>query len=125
MHHLSRLACLWLPLVLLVVAQPLTVTATLLTMDPPMRTRWGQAFARDMPFSPVDAQQAASWVALSLVASLLLGALLFKLVQRYGRNATALLGWGSGLWISAASFGTLNLRGIVRPSGFPVGSTHY
>ena len=97
MHHLSRLACLWLPLVLLVVAQPLTVTATLLTMDPPMRTRWGQAFARDMPFSPVDAQQAASWVALSLVASLLLGALLFKLVQRYGRNATALLGWGSGL----------------------------
>jgi hypothetical protein len=102
-QRLARLACLWLPLILVIVLQPLTVSLLLLPMQPLERTGWGLAFARLMPFDPHDGQRAAGWVALALAGTLGLGALQFKLVQRYGRNVTVLLGWGCGLALLAAS----------------------
>ena len=97
LHRLARLGCLWLPIVFLVLLQPLSVSLMLLPMSHAQRTNWGIAFARDMPFDPHDAQLATSWVALALGATLLLGALQFKLVQRFGRDRTALSGWAVGL----------------------------
>ena len=96
-HRLARIACLWLPLVMIVLIQPLTVSALLLTMGEEARTNWGVAFARRLPFDPHDGQLAASIVALALAGTLMLGALQFKLVQRYGRNITVVLGWGVGV----------------------------
>jgi hypothetical protein len=104
-HRLSRMACLWLPMVMIVLIQPLTVSALLLTMGAEARTNWGVAYARLMPFDPIDGQRAASVVALALAGTLMLGALQFKLVQRYGRNITAVLGWGAGLLLLATARG--------------------
>ena len=97
LHRLSRIACLWLPLVLMVLLQPLSVSGLLLPMDEQMRKNWGHAFAADLPFDPEDVQRAVSWIALALTGTLLLGGLLFKLVQRHGRNMAVWLGWGLGL----------------------------
>jgi hypothetical protein len=102
-HRLSRMACLWLPMVMIVLMQPLTVSALLLPMGDEGRSTWGVAFARQMPFDPHDAQSAAGLVAIALSGTLLLGALQFKLVQRHGRNVTVMLGWGSGLALLAAA----------------------
>lgn len=96
-HRLARIACLWLPLVMLVVLQPLTVSAMLITMNPGMRRAWGEAFATGVPFDPLDGQRAASWIALSLACTVVLGALQFRLVQRLGRNLAVFLGWAAGL----------------------------
>ena len=96
-HRLARVACLWLPLVMLVVLQPLSVSALLITMNAGMRTAWGTAFAAGVPFDPLDGQRAASWVALALAGTVVLGALQFKLVQSLGRNLAVLLGWAFGL----------------------------
>ncbi len=97
LHRLSRIACLWLPVVLMVVVQPLTVSVTLLPMNDSTRSNWGRAFALAMPFSPVDGQQAASLMALALAAALLLGAWQFKAVQGFGRNVAVIVGWSVGL----------------------------
>lgn len=97
LHRLSRIGCLWLPVVLMVVVQPLTVSVMLLPMNDGTRTNWGRAFAHAMPFSPVDGQQAASLMALALAGALLLGAWQFKAVQRFGRNVAVVVGWGAGL----------------------------
>ena len=102
-HRLARLACLWLPLVLLVVLQPLTVSALLITMNAGMKTGWGMAFAAGIPFDPLDGQRAASWIALALAGSVGLGALQFKLVQSLGRNLAVGLGWGVGLALLVAA----------------------
>ena len=104
-HRLSRIACLWLPMVMIVLIQPLTVSALLLTMGAEARTNWGVAYAQLMPFDPHDAQRAASIVALALAGTLMLGALQFKLVQRYGRNLTVVFGWGAGLLLLATARG--------------------
>jgi hypothetical protein len=110
-HRLARIACLWLPLVMLVVLQPLTVSALLLAMDGGARSAWGTAFAAGMPFDPRDGQRAASWVALALAGTVVIGALQFKLVQRLGRNLTVLLGLNFGFalmfaarWLELSSF---------------------
>jgi hypothetical protein len=104
-QRLSRVACLWLPMVMIVLIQPLTVSALLLTMGAEARTNWGVAYARLMPFDPQDAQRAASVVALALAGTLMLGALQFKLVQRYGRNLMVVFGWGAGLVLLATARG--------------------
>ena len=96
-HRLARIGCLWLPLVLLVLMQPLTVSALLLPMESKMRTNWGLAFSVDLPFQPEDVQRAVGWIALALAGALLLGALQFKLVQRRGRNTAVLFGWLAGI----------------------------
>jgi hypothetical protein len=95
--HFARLGCLWLPLVLLIVVQPLTVAVLLLTMSRTQRDNWGTTFAEHMLFSPQDGERAASLVAWSLAAALVLGAVLFKAVQRFGRNEAVVTGWGAGL----------------------------
>jgi hypothetical protein len=97
LHRLSRIACLWMPLVLVVLLQPLSVSGLLLPMDEQMRKNWGYAFASELPIDPEDVQRAVSWIALALTGTLLLGALQFKLIQRHGRNIAVLLGWGLGL----------------------------
>jgi hypothetical protein len=102
-HRLSRIACLWLPLVMLVVLQPLTVSAMLLTMNSGMRIAWGTAFAAGVPFDPLDGQRAASWIALALTGTVVLGALQFRLVQSLGRNRAVLLGFGLGLGLLVAA----------------------
>ena len=102
-HRLARIACLWLPLVLMVLGQPLTVSALLLPMDADMRSNWGYAFSIDLPFEPVDVQRAVGWIALALAGALLLGAFQFKLVQRFGRNTTVLFGWISGIALLATA----------------------
>ena len=102
-HRLSRIACLWLPMVMIVLMQPLTVSALLLPMSDEARNNWGVAYARLMPFDPHDAQLAASIVALALAGTVMLGALQFKLVQRYGRNITVVLGWGAGITMLATA----------------------
>jgi len=111
LHRLARMAGLWLPLVMLVVMQPLSVSALLILMEAPMRTAWGLAFAAGVPFDPRDGQRAASWVAAVLAGTVVLGALQFKLVQQLGRNATVLTGWGLGLvllvaarWLDSTAF---------------------
>ena len=96
-HRLARIGCLWLPLVMMILMQPLTVSALLLPMDSDMRSNWGYAFSIDLPFEPEDVQRAVGWIALALAGALLLGGLQFKLVQRCGRNATVLFGWGAGI----------------------------
>lgn len=103
LHRLSRIACLWLPLVLIVLLQPLSVSGLLLPMEDQMRKNWGYAFAAQLPFDPADVQRAVSWIALALTGTLLLGALLFKLVQRHGRNMAVWLGWGLGLGLLLAA----------------------
>jgi hypothetical protein len=103
LHRLSRIACLWLPLVLIVLLQPLSVSGLLLPMEDQMRKNWGYAFAARLPFDPADVQRAVSWIALALTGTLLLGALLFKLVQRHGRNMAVWLGWGLGLGLLLAA----------------------
>ena len=110
-HRLARIACLWLPLVMLVVLQPLSVSALLITMNAGMRTAWGTAFAAGVPFDPLDGQRAASWIALALAGTVVLGALQFKLVQSLGRNLAVVLGWGAGLallgsarWLESNAF---------------------
>ena len=105
LHRLSRIACLWLPLVMLVVLQPLTVSALLLPMTPLSRTDWGIAYAEGMPFSPLEGQLAASSIAVALATTVVLGALQFKLVQNFGRNTTVALGWGAGLLIMGSAYG--------------------
>jgi hypothetical protein len=102
-HRLVRIACLWLPLVMLVLLQPLSVAALLLPMEAPARTNWGVAFSRDMPFDPRDGKLAAGLIAAALGGTLVLGALQFKLVQRFGRNLTVLTGWGAGLGLLVAA----------------------
>jgi hypothetical protein len=102
-HRLARIACLWLPLVMLVVLQPLSVSALLITMNAGMKTAWGTAFAAGVPFDPLDGQRAASWIALALAGTVVLGALQFKLVQSLGRNLAVLLGWGTGLAMLAGA----------------------
>jgi hypothetical protein len=103
LHRLSRIACLWLPLVLIVLLQPLSVSGLMLPMDEQMRKNWGYAFSAELPFDPEDVQRAVSWIALALTGTLLLGALLFKLVQRHGRNMAVWLGWGLGLGLLLAA----------------------
>ena len=110
-HRLARIACLWLPRVMLVVLHPLTVSALLITMNAGMRTAWGTAFAAGVPFDPLDGQRAASWIALALAATVVLGALQFKLVQSLGRNRAVLLGCVLGLalllcarWLESDAF---------------------
>ena len=103
LHRLSRIACLWLPLVLIVLLQPLSVSGLLLPMDEQMRKNWGYAFSADLPFDPEDVQRAVSWIAIALTGTLLLGAMLFKLVQRHGRNMAVWLGWGLGLGLLLAA----------------------
>ena len=110
-HRLARIACLWLPLVMLVVLQPLTVSALLITMNAGMRTAWGTAFAAGVPFDPLDGQRAASWIALALAGTVVLGALQFKLVQSLGRNRAVLLACVLGLalllcarWLESDAF---------------------
>lgn len=110
-HRLARIACLWLPLVMLVVLQPLTVSALLITMNAGMRTGWGIAFAAGVPFDPFDGQRAASWVALALTGTVVLGALQFRLLQSLGRNRAVLLGCALGLgmlvtarWLESDAF---------------------
>ena len=102
-HRLARIACLWLPLVMMVVLQPLTVSAMLLTMSGGMRSEWGKAFAAGVPFDPLDGQRAASWIALALAGTVVLGALQFRLVQALGRNRAVLLGIGLGLALLVAA----------------------
>ena len=97
LHRLSRIACLWLPLVLMVLLQPLSVSGLLLPMSEEVRKNWGYAFSSQLPFDPEDVQRAVSWIALALTGTLLLGALQFKLIQRHGRNIAVGLGWGLGL----------------------------
>jgi hypothetical protein len=97
LHRLSRIACLWMPLVLMVLLQPLSVSGLLLPMEPEMRKNWGYAFSADLPFDPEDVQRAVSWIALALAGTLLLGAMQFKLIQRHGRNVAVWLGWGLGV----------------------------
>ena len=96
LHALSRIACLWLPMVLLVIIQPLVVASALLTMDVNARSRWGTAFSSAMPFSPIDGARAGSFIALAVVAFAVLGALLFKFVQLWGRNRAALVAAATG-----------------------------
>ncbi|KNZ33141.1 MAG: hypothetical protein AD742_07765 [Methylibium sp. NZG] len=110
-HRLARIACLWLPLVMLVVLQPLTVSAMLLTMNSGMRSEWGRAFAAGVPFDPLDGQRAASWIALALAGTLVLGALQFRLVQALGRNRAVVMGIVVGLamlvtarWLESDAF---------------------
>jgi hypothetical protein len=100
-HRLARVGCLWLPLAMLVLLQPLTVTSMLLPMSPAERTRWGIAFASQMPFDPHDGQLAAGWIAVVLAGTLVVGAVQFKSVQRYGRNLTVWMSWGIGASILA------------------------
>jgi hypothetical protein len=102
-HRLARIACLWLPLVMLVVLQPLTVSAMLLTMNSGMRTAWGLAFSAGVPFDPQDGQRASSWIALAVAGTVVLGALQFKLVQSMGRNRAVLFGWAAGLAMLVAA----------------------
>jgi hypothetical protein len=102
-HRFARIACLWLPLVMLVVLQPLTVSALLLTMNGGMRSAWGTAFAAGVPFDPYDGQLAASWMAVALAGTVVLGAFQFKLVQALGRNLAVLLGWGAGMALLAVA----------------------
>jgi hypothetical protein len=101
LHRVARMGCLWLPAVLLTIVQPLAVSALLLPMEESSQQRWGQAFSLYMPFSPEAAQYAGNVVAWSLVATLLLGAMQFKLIQRYGRNVAVYGGWGVGLALLA------------------------
>lgn len=102
-HRLARLACLWLPLVMLVVLQPLTVSALLVTMNAGMRTAWGTAFSAGVPFDPLDGQRASSWIALAVAGTVVLGALQFRLVQSLGRNRAVLMGCGLGLGLLVAA----------------------
>jgi hypothetical protein len=96
-HRLSRMACLWLPMVMLMLLQPLTVAALLATMDADARSNWGFAFSYHLPFEPEEVERAVGWIALLMAGALLLGALQFKTIQRWGRNVTLGLGWGVGL----------------------------
>ena len=105
LHRLSRIGCLWLPTVMIVLMQPLTVAVLLLPMNGETRANWSAAFLRSMPFDPRDAQFALSVVALVLAGGLMFGGLQFKLVQRYGRNVTVTLGWISGLLLLGAARG--------------------
>jgi hypothetical protein len=96
-HLLSRVGCLWLPMVLLTIMQPLSVSALLLPMNKQQRENWGMAFSLDMPFSPIDGQRAGNGIALALIGALILGALMYKAVQKFGRNEAVFTGWGVGL----------------------------
>lgn len=115
-HRLARIACLWLPLVLMVVMQPLSVSLLLLPMDEAARTQWGLAYSKEMPFDPHAGQTAAGWVAAALAGTLVLGALQYRAVQRLGRNATVLVCWSIGLalllgarWLERYGFGSCDL----------------
>jgi hypothetical protein len=102
-HRLARIACLWLPLVMLVLMQPLTVAGLLVPMDATTRTNWGVAFSRDMPFDPRDGKLAAGVIAAALGGTLVLGALQFRLVQRFGRNMNVGLGLVGGVALLAGA----------------------
>jgi hypothetical protein len=102
-HRLARIGCLWLPLVLLLLLQPLTVSALLVPMDGTARTNWGEAFSRDMPFDPRDGKLAAGLIAAALGGTMVLGALQFRLVQRFGRNTNVGLGLVGGVALLAGA----------------------
>lgn len=109
-HRLSRMACLWLPMVMLMLLQPLTVSALLVPMDADARSNWGYAFSRLLPFQPEEVQRAVGWIALLLAGGLGVGALLYKLIQGFGRNATLAIGWlaGIGLLLFALAVDTMD-----------------
>ena len=97
LHRFARMGCLWLPAILLIIVQPLAVSALLLPMEEQSQQRWGQAFSLYMPFSPEAGQYAGTVVAWGLAATVLLGAGQFKVVQRFGRSVAVYGGLGVGL----------------------------
>ncbi|MDE2049098.1 MAG: hypothetical protein KGJ44_11855, partial [Betaproteobacteria bacterium] len=125
-QRFARIACLWLPVVLLVVVQPLTVSALLVTLDGAQQRAWGLAFEQGMAFHPRAGQFAGSLVALALLVGVLLGAVQYKLVDWRGRNGTMALCLLLGaLMLGAAEFVdrslSLNCRCCTRPDWLALG----
>ncbi len=116
----ARVACLWLPVVLLIIIQPLTVSAILISMDAPAQNKWGLAFEQSMAFHPSTGLLAGGLVAITLLCAIILGALQYKLVSLRGRNSAtticiilgALLLVG-GKWIESSV--NLSCRCCTRP----------
>lgn len=120
-QRFARVGCLWLPTVLLVIVQPLTVSAVLLTLDTPEQHAWGLAFERAMLFHPSAGQFAGSLVSLALLGAILMGALQYKLVNWTGRNGTmavclsvGILLLLSGRWADSSL--NLNCRCCMHPN---------
>jgi hypothetical protein len=103
-QRFARIACLWLPLVMLVIVQPLAVSALLVTLNADQQQAWGAAFEAGMAFHPRAGQFAGSLVALALLTALLLGGLQYKLVNWRGRNGTMALCLLLGLGMIAAAY---------------------
>lgn len=111
LQRFSRIGCLWLPVILLVIVQPITVSSVLLTMGEVVNASrnltqadvWGEAYQAWMPFLPRTGQLAGGLAALSLLAALILGGLQFKLIQLVGRNGSiaACAAMAGGLFLFA------------------------
>lgn len=120
LQRIARLACLWLPVVLLVIVQPLTVSGVLVTLSAEAQHNWGRTFETAMAFSPRAGLFAGGLIAIAMLALIIMGALQYKLVNWRGRNTAMLvcLSLGASLMILArweeASM-AINCRCCIRP----------
>jgi hypothetical protein len=94
---LARVACLWLPAVMLAALQPLTVSALLTTFSSNQMDRWGSVYQQGMLFAPQDGYAAAIAVLVMLAATMVVGALQYLAVRHCGRVRSVLLFAGLSL----------------------------
>jgi hypothetical protein len=103
-QRLSRLGCLWLPIVLIMLVQPLTVSSVLLSMTDKQQEVWGKVFESGMAFHPRVGQLTGGAMAGLLLLTLGIGALQYKLVSWRGRTGPMLLSGGLGLLLLGISW---------------------
>jgi hypothetical protein len=94
---LARVACLWLPAVMLAALQPLTVSALLTTFSTEQLNNWGSVYQQGMLFAPQDGYNAAIGVLVMLAATMVVGALQYLAVRHCGRVRSLLLFAGLSL----------------------------
>ncbi len=97
----SRVACLWLPAVMLAALQPLTVSALLTTYSPAAFDRWGLVYQQGMLFSPKAGYTAAVALLALLVGTIVVGALQYLAVRRFGRDRSLMLFSGLAVALGA------------------------
>lgn len=101
--RMTRVACLWLPIVLIVIVQPLTVSSILLSMTDSQQEVWGRVFQQNLAFQPRAGQIAGAIVAVGLLLLLLVGLSQYKAVTLMGGIKSMLLSvlLGAGLLYGA------------------------
>jgi hypothetical protein len=120
LRPVSRLACLWLPAVMLSSVQPVTVAAVLLTMNEGQRDNWGQAFQLGVVFSAAVGYGAAMFVLLAFSAAVIAGALQYLAVRWCGHwRATAMFFASAVLLVligkAAINSGSVQCVSCMRP----------